>query len=609
MGILLSAHQLSQAFAARPLFEGLTFAIESGERIGLIGPNGAGKSTLLKILAGNMKPDSGTLSLQKGLRIGFLEQVPGFTPGATVLETVLEGTPGGPSVAKSHSDWESLALAQEQIAKLELSADARVTDLSGGWKKRVALARELARQPDLLFLDEPTNHLDLESILWLEEFLARAPFAILTITHDRLFLQRVANRILELDRRNPGGILSIAGDYAHYLESKDLLMAAQERREVILKNTLRRETEWLRQGAKARTTKQQARIQRAGDLKDEVEELEVRNQKRVVKLDFQGADKNPKKLVEAKKISKSFGEREIFKDIDLVLRPGSRLGLLGPNGCGKSTLIRTLVGQEKPTSGEIARADALKVSYFEQNREALDPEVTVLKTICPEGEWVDFCGRKMHVRGYLDRFLFTAGQAEMAVGKLSGGEQSRLLLAKLMLREANVLVLDEPTNDLDMATLSVLEECLEEFPGAVILVTHDRYFLDQTTNQLLAFTPQGVIPFEGVGQWEVWYSQYLADQKALAKKGPSSSGSVGDAASGGSKPKRRLSYKDQRDWDSIETNIQKAEAEVERINGEMLLPENSTNAKKQADLLADLTKAQAEVDRLYARWTELSELV
>jgi ATP-binding cassette subfamily F protein uup len=392
MGILLSAHLVSQAFAARPLFEGLTFAIESGERVGLIGPNGAGKSTLLKILAGRMTADSGTVSYQKGLRIGFLEQVPTFSEGATVLETVLEGTPGGPSVAKTHADWESLAMASEQISKLDLNSEAKISQLSGGWKKRVALARELVRQPDLLLLDEPTNHLDLESILWLEEFLARAPFAILTITHDRLFLQRVANRILELDRRNPGGILSIAGDYAHYLESKELLMAAQEKREITLKNTLRRETEWLRQGAKARTTKQQARIQRAGDLKDEVEELEVRNQKRTARLDFFGAEKNPKKLIEAKKISKTLGERVLFKDLSLVLRPGSRLGLLGPNGCGKSTLIRSLVGDDQPTSGEIHRADALKVAYFEQNREILDPEKTVLKTICPEGEWVDYQG-------------------------------------------------------------------------------------------------------------------------------------------------------------------------------------------------------------------------
>ncbi len=608
MGILLSAHQVCQAFAARPLFNGLTFAIEGGERVGLIGPNGAGKSTLLKILAGHMKPDSGTVSVQKGLRVGFLEQVPLFTPGSSVLETIMEGTPGGAAAAHSHTDWESLALAGEQISRLDLDGDTKITALSGGWKKRVALARELVRQPDLLLLDEPTNHLDVQSILWLEEFLARAPFAILTITHDRLFLQRVANRILELDRRNPGGILSIAGDYAHYLETKDLLMSAQERREIILKNTLRRETEWLRQGAKARTTKQQARIQRAGDLKSEVEELEVRNVKRTARLEFQGAEKNPKKLIEAKKISKNIGSRAIFKDVDLILRPGSRLGLLGPNGCGKSTLIRALVGTEKPTSGEVHRADALKVAYFEQNREVLDPEKTVLRTICPEGEWVDYRSGKMHIRGYLDRFLFTSGQMEMAVGKLSGGEQSRLLLAKLMLQEVNVLVLDEPTNDLDMATLSILQECLDEFPGAVILVTHDRYFLDQTTDQILAFSESGeLVPFEGMAQWEAWYQQKLIEARVAAKKATAAA-SASTASGGAPSKKKRLSYKDQRDWDTMEASIQKAEAALEKVNAEMLTPTHAANAKKQAELVVELGRAQAEVDRLYARWTELSAL-
>ncbi|MGK5083218.1 ABC-F family ATP-binding cassette domain-containing protein [Bdellovibrionota bacterium FG-1] len=603
MAILVSAHSLRKAFAARPLFDGLTFAIESGERIGLIGPNGAGKSTLLKILAGKIQPDEGKLSIQRGLRVGFLEQVPTFNPGISVFETVLEGTP-------DPHDWECMALAHEQLSKLSLDGsegvgpDSRVDTLSGGWKKRVALARELVRQPDLLLLDEPTNHLDVESILWLEDFLAHAPFAALTITHDRLFLQRIANRIIELDPRNPGGLLSIQGDYAHYLETKDLLMAAQERREIILKNTLRRETEWLRQGAKARTTKQQARIQRAGDLKDEVGELGVRNQQRVARIDFQGSDKNPKRLVEAKKISKSYGKRVIFKDVDLLLSPGSRIGLLGPNGCGKSTLIRVLLGQEESDNGVVLRSDHLSCSYFEQNRETLDPEKTILKTICPEGEWVDYRGGKMHVRGYLDRFLFTQGQMEMAVGKLSGGEQSRLLLAQLMLREANILVLDEPTNDLDMATLAVLEDCLGEFPGAVILVTHDRYFLDQVATRILAFNPfrlelGRLTAFEGLGQWELWHAEQLRESKAAQQ---------GGAASKKKKLSNKLTYKDQREYDSIEQTIQQAEANLEILTAESSHSDHSTNAVRLAELAKQMSDTQAEIDRLYARWGELEKI-
>jgi ATP-binding cassette subfamily F protein uup len=610
MAVLVSAHNLRKAFAARPLFEGITFAIESGERIGLIGPNGAGKSTLLKILAQRAQPDEGSVSFQRGLRIGYLEQDPQLKPGSTVMEIALEGAAawGDPH------DWECMALAQEQLSKLALDGqygigpESLVDKLSGGWRKRVALARELTRKPDLFLLDEPTNHLDVESILWLEELLASAPFATLTITHDRLFLQRISNRILELDRRNPGGLLSIAGDYAHYLESKEQLMSAQEMREVRLKNTLRRETEWLRRGAKARTTKQQARIQRHGELSDEVAELGIRNQSRVAKLDFSGGDKSPKRLIEAKKISKSYGNRVIFKDVSLLVGPGSRIGILGPNGCGKSTLIRALTGREKPDSGDILRADGLSVAYFEQNRDALDPEKSILKTICPDGEYVDYRGRKMHVRGYLDRFLFSPGQMEMQVGKCSGGEQSRILLAQLMLKEANVLVLDEPTNDLDMQTLGVLEDCLTEFGGAVILVTHDRYFLDQVAQKILAFNAfdlgSGKIEvFEGLSQWEPWHEEEAAKAKARAKsEAAAKKAAVGQTAV---KKARKLSFNEQREYDHMESHIHAAETLLEKLTAESLLDENATNAVKQAELAQAMAKAQAEVERLYARWAEL----
>ncbi len=424
--------------------------------------------------------------------------------------------------------WEAELKTDEALAKLSLTTggigpDSLVATLSGGQKKRVALARELVRQPDLLLLDEPTNHLDVESIVWLEELLARAPFATVTVTHDRLFLTRVATRILELDRRNPGGLLSVPGGFEKWLEAKEALLAAQESRESSLRNVLRRETEWLRRGPKARATKQKARIERAEALGEEIETIAERNVARTAKIDFTGAGRAPKRLLVAEGISKTYGERTLFSGLDLLLRPGSRVGLIGPNGCGKSTLLRVLLGTERPDTGTVTRADGVSVALFEQGRDSLDPDATVKETVCPEGDQVEYRGRFIHVRSWLDRFLFAPEQAEMKVSRLSGGEQSRLLVARLMLSPAQLLVLDEPTNDLDLATLNVLEESLSDFPGALLLVSHDRAFLDRATDSLLAFDPEGgsgVTALAGLDQWERWRKERRESaQAAAATKG------------------------------------------------------------------------------------------
>jgi ABC transport system ATP-binding/permease protein len=501
-------------------------------------------------------------------------------------------------------DWEHVARAQEIMNRLSLRGDDSVAKLSGGWKKRVALARELVREPDLLLLDEPTNHLDVESILWLEDLLARSRFATLTITHDRVFLQRVSTRILELDRRNPGGLLSVVGDYASYLEMKEQLLASQKVQETRLRNTLRRETEWLRRGAKARTTKQQARIQRHGDLTDAVGELAYRNRESAVRIDFQAVEKNPKKLLEARGISKSYAGEVVVPPVDLLLTPRSRVGFLGPNGCGKSTLIRLLVGQEKPDTGSVAHSDQLQIAYFEQNRETLDPELSVIKTICPTGDHVQYRGAPVHVKSYLDRFLFSYEQMEMRVGKLSGGEQARLLIARLMLQPANLLVLDEPTNDLDMATLDILEDVLKEFAGAVLLVTHDRYFLDQVAERILAFGFDGgrkqVVAFTGLDQWEAWHEK----QGSAAVAAPVREAAAFAAVAGAGK-KRKLSFKDQRDLDTMEARIHEAESKLAELTAESADPAIATHATRLAELTREMAAAQAEIDRLYARWAEL----
>ena len=592
MAIVLTAHDLEKSFGARPLFSGLGIVVAEGDRVGLIGPNGAGKSTLLRMLADRLKPDRGTVSARRGARVGFLEQTPSLPP--TSVRDVVH------SAAMHDEDGTRTG---EILSRLELAdrADANVETLSGGWRKRVALARELASEPDLLLLDEPTNHLDIESILWLENFLARAPFATVTVTHDRAFLQRVANRIVEIDRRHPGGMLAVDGDYATFLERKASALDAQAKHESSLRNRLRRETEWLRRGAKARTTKQQARIQAAEALGKEVGELEYRNAHRVAHIDFAATEHRPKRLLEAKKIAKALGGKTLFRDVRLELGPGDRVGLLGRNGCGKSTFLRVLLGQERPDEGLVFRSEHLQVAYFEQNREALDPAIPLRQWLCPHGEHVVYRGKPVHVNGYLDRILFRKEQYEMPVGRLSGGEQSRLLIAQLMLREANLLVLDEPTNDLDAETLDVLEACLLEFDGAILLVTHDRYFLDQVATQLLA-VPDDVsgtlVAFAGVEQWKAWRDERLMPRK----KEPTSR----ETAAPGRK--RKLSYHEERELQAMEHKIQDAEAALAKLEAEMQSPAHASNAAKLTELAVAVAEAQKKVETLYARWAELDAL-
>ncbi len=595
MAILVNAHLLSKSFTAHTLFDGISFSIESGQRIGLIGPNGAGKSTLLKILAGRMSLDDGKLSVQRGLRVGLLEQVPQFSEGASVHSSVMEGS-------REPHDWQEMARAEMLMSKLSLSdnPETSIEQLSGGWKKRVALARELMREPDLLLLDEPTNHLDVESIIWLEEFLAEEAFATVVITHDRLFLQRVSTQILELDRRHKDGIVRVNGDYATYLELRAHLLTAQEQQETKLRNTLRRETEWLRRGAQARQTKQSARIQKHEELTNAVGELNERNQNAKVRLDFQSAEKSPKRLIEAKGIEKSYEGRIVVPPMDLLITPKSRIGLLGANGCGKSTLIRLLVGTEQPDKGSVYHAEQLQIAYFEQNRESLDGNLSVLNTVCPLGDYVDFGETKVHVKSYLTRFLFSYEQMDMPVRKLSGGEQSRLLIARLMLKRANVLILDEPTNDLDLATLDILQEVLQEFNGAVLLVTHDRYFLDQTTNQILAFAPTAagskiVERFADLSQWERWQ----AGRPSLTAKVKS------EAPVGKKTVRKKLGFNEQRELDGMEKKIGALEARLAELTGESQSPDVVSNSARLRALTAEMAEVQGQIDRWYARWAEL----
>lgn len=600
MAVLVSAFQIGKTFGAQTLFKDLTFSVESNQRIGLIGPNGAGKSTLLKVLARQQTPDDGKISFANGLRLGYLPQTPEFDDDETVFSAIADAT-------DDPYDGDNLALVHELISKFELDGpeageDKLVNQLSGGWKKRAALARELVKRPTLLLLDEPTNHLDLPSIVWLEEFLERSTsLAVLMVTHDRLFLQRTCNLIFDLDRRNPDGLIKFDGGYAEFVDFKEATMAAQRNLEQTRKNLLRRETEWLRRGAKARQTKQKARIERAGDLSDQVDELSARNLNRRLDVDFGDPDRGPKKMIEAKSISKRIGDRWLFKDFSFQLGPKTRVGLLGRNGCGKSTLIRVLIGRESPDSGEVKIADNVGVAYFEQQKESLNPTVSLLRTICPEGDYVDVQGQSVFARSYLARFHFRGDQMDLPVGKLSGGEQSRVLIARLMLQKENILVLDEPTNDLDIATLDVLQQALIDFPGAVILVTHDRFFMDQVANQLLVFTEQNgeILRLADFFQWEAWFD---ANKNVKPNSKPSPAAEVPKAQTKG-----RLGYKEQRELDLMETVIQAAEAEVERLQDQLGRPEVIADRAKMMALTQELNLSQSKVERLYARWQELSD--
>lgn len=596
---LINVHQLSKSFGSATLFEGLSFGIDEREHIGLVGPNGAGKSTLLKLLEGSIEPDAGQISKKRGLRLGFLEQNPQFKPQQNIIDAILE---------KCSDPHESMGLAYEIITQLQLNQfgdQALVETLSGGWQKRVALARELVLEPELLLLDEPTNHLDVTSILWLENYLKSVRYAFVMITHDRLFLQRTVDRIMDLDKRNPNYILNIRGTYSDYIETKEQELAALKRQERVQKNNLRREVEWLRRGAIARQTKQTARIKSAGELADSLENLKEKNTERISGIEFGKLDRSPQKLIEVIDVSKSYNDKRLFENLDILISPKTRLSLLGDNGCGKSTLIKILIEQIQPDTGKIKAADKLQISYFEQSKETLDRKKSVLKNICPEGDYVNFCGQYVHVRSYLDRFLFFGKKADLPVEKLSGGEQARLRIAQLMLQQAQVLVLDEPTNDLDADTLEVLEQALKEFNGAVILVTHDRFFMDAVSNQILAFPPDSfpdkkLKMFASYFQWEEWFKTETEKLRyAPTKTSPSAKITKSSA--------QKLSFKEKFELDNMESTIQALESNIAELNKLLETPEYISDHKKLMDTNTKLADLQSQLELKYQRWSELEE--
>jgi ATP-binding cassette subfamily F protein uup len=596
--LLLSVQGLAKAFGAAPLFSDLAFGVFEGDHVGLIGPNGSGKSTLLRILAGLDEPSAGTRSARKRLRIGYVEQDPTFAPDSTV-RSVLLGALAGEPLDPEHVE----ARIAVTLGKASFVADSTpVATLSGGWRKRLAIARELVREPELLLLDEPTNHLDVEGILWLEDLLRREPEAFVAVSHDRYFLEAAAARVIELNRAFAEGLFDVRGRYSVFLEKKDELLAGQASYQESLRNRVRGELTWLARKAKARTRKAQARIDEAYRLQDELADLDSRSRTGAVGIDFAGTERRTKRLLVASDLSKSFDTRRVVAGLDLVLSPGLRLGLLGANGSGKTTLLRLLAGLEKPDAGSVERAPNLRVVTFDQHRSRLDPAVSLKRTLAPFGDSVVFGGRSVHVAGWAKRFLFRSEQLETPVGRLSGGEQARALIARLMLEPADVLFLDEPTNDLDIPTLEVLEESLLEFPGALVLVTHDRYLLDRVSTRILALDGRGgVVPYADYTQWEIAQWEDAAAAAAAARPRPAAS-----ASSPASRPSsRKLSYREQQEWDRMEAAIEAAEQAVIAADAAAADPAIAADHVALSARLRSLTDAQAEVERLYARWAEL----
>ena len=594
MSVLLSCRGLTKSYGPRTLFTDISIDVRDGERIGLIGPNGAGKSTLFRIFAGLETPDTGEVARLRKARIGFLPQESTFDPDKTVEEIVLEAT-----ADLDLEEYERHTQVAITLGKVGFDDPLqKVGILSGGWRKRVALARELVRDPVLLLLDEPTNHLDLEGILWLEELLASASFAYVVISHDRYLLENATNQIIEFDKVYPEGYLRAEGAFSDFLTRREEFVEMQARQELTLANKVRREVEWLKRGARARTTKSTARTAEAQRLMSELRTMQGRNASSgSVGIDFEATGRKSTKLIKAIGIAKQLGDRPLFGDLSFELTPGTKLGLLGRNGSGKTTLLRCLTGEMTPDAGTLERADGLRVVVFDQDRRQLDRTATLKRALSPNSDTVEYRGRAYHLTAWAKRFLFRPEQLEVPVSDLSGGEQARILIARLMLKPADVLLLDEPTNDLDIASLEVLEESLEDFPGALVLVTHDRSLLDRLCSAIVGLDGQGGSRvFSDYTQWTAAQAETDAAVKKAATK---------PAAREAAK-KKKMAYREQKELEAMEKAIHEAEDALAARHVDVEAA--GTDHVRLKTACEALQSAQEDVDRLYRRWQELEAL-
>ncbi len=628
---LLSLRDITLSFTHPPLLDGVSLSIEEGERLCLIGRNGEGKSTLLKIITGDVRADDGERVLRRDARVARLEQdVPQGMSGR-VFDVVADGLgeiallvkeyhAASASLAYENGEqamqrlaraqhaleaadgWQIEQQVEQVISRMQLDADADFASLSGGMKRRVLLARALANNPDLLLLDEPTNHLDVEAITWLEEFLLSWKGALVFITHDRGFLQRLATRIVELDR---GQLVDFPGDYDNYLRRRAELDNAEQQQNVRFDKMLAQEEAWIRQGIKARRTRNEGRVRRLKQMREQFSER--RKRQGAAQLSVNAAERSGKLVCEAVNVSYAWEGKPIIRDLTTTILRGDRIGIIGPNGCGKSTLLNLLLGRLKPDSGTIDLGTRLEVAYFDQLRDQLDLEKTVLDNVAGGSDKVDINGKSKHVISYLGDFLFPPKRCRQPAKALSGGERNRLLLAKLFTQPANVLVLDEPTNDLDLETLELLEELLMEFQGTLLLVSHDRAFLDNVVTSTLAFEGDGVVK-EYVGGYQDWLRQrpkpIAAETQPQAESKPIKAG--GEKPAVASKPKKR-SYKEQRELEKLPERIEALESELAQLQQQLADPE--LYAEQGADGLASLgerlKQVEDELEQCFERWEAL----
>lgn len=619
------------AFGHVALLDHADFTLETAERVGLIGRNGAGKSSLLKILAGIAKADDGVLHVQQGLRTTYVAQEPDLNPDATIFEVASEGLgqvvqwreqylSGAPGVdldqlqsrIEAHDGWNWEQRVEETLHRLHLDAGARISTLSGGTKKRVALARALVAKPDVLMLDEPTNHLDLDSITWLEDLLIDFKGSLVTITHDRAFLDRIATRIVELDR---GQLRSYPGNFATYVLHKEEQLAQEAVINARADKLLAQEEVWIRKGVEARRTRAQGRITRLENMRANREaRREVLGS---VKMDIASGIQNSyqgKIIAELTDVSKSFGDKQIVKHFTATILRGDKVGLIGPNGAGKTTLLRMILGELEPDSGTVRRGNNLQVAYFDQMRQAIDMDATLEDFISPGSEWIEIGNQRKHVKSYLGDFLFSPARANSPVRSLSGGERNRLLLARLFARPANVLVLDEPTNDLDIDTLELLEELLQSYDGTVFLVSHDRQFLDNVVTSTIAYDEAGVWT-EYEGSVEDWLLQSRRKREAATaaatpkKEARKEENAAANADRRAAQPalKRKLSYKEQRELEQLPALIDALEAEQKTIRDELA---DGTIYARDGGRAAALHARDGEIEeqlmQALERWSELS---